>query len=347
MSDPSAGARRLLDRHFHPVELASVLGTGDERALALARAATGAPLAELLSRPGKGLRARFVERAFEIARAAPNDHAASDLGAELPPDLPHLLELLHCGSLIVDDVEDDALLRRGAPALHRIVGVPRAINGGNFLYFLPYRLLAQIALAPEVRLAMIDRITDCLIRCHHGQGLDLAVRVGDLQQSEVGSIVELSTTLKTGSLLELSCALGAIAAHASSTTEAALADFGREAGVALQMLDDLSGVFIPSRKDKAIEDLVAQRPTWAWAWIASAVDADLYDSMRAMLAAVAVTPSRADPLLEAMRVILEPMRRRPRARLYEALGRLRAAVGELPSIEAMWRDLRAMEQAYA
>jgi geranylgeranyl pyrophosphate synthase len=342
MSDPNPGARRLFDHHFNASELATVLGTDDDRALAVARTATGAPLADVISRPGKALRARFVERAFEIAR-----DAGGDADAALPPDLPHLVELLHCGSLIVDDVEDDAILRRGGPALHRIVGVARAINGGNLLYFLPLRSLAQIELAPALRLAMIDRITDGLIRCHHGQGIDLAVRVGDLRQCEVAPIVELSTTLKTGALLELSCALGAIAAHAPPSLETALADFGREAGVALQMLDDLSGVFVPSRKNKAIEDLVAQRPTWAWAWLASEVDAEKYAELSAMLAPIAATPSRADPLLEAMRVALEPMRRRPRARLDEALRALRTIVGEVPSFEALSRDLRAMERGYA
>lgn len=342
MSGADPRARGLLDLHFAAAELASVLGTDDARALALTRAATGAPLAEVLGRPGKQLRARFVERAFEIAR-----DVGGGLATALPPDLPHLIELLHCGSLIVDDVEDDALIRRGAPALHRIVGVPRAINAGNFLYFLPLRLLAQIDLAPHVRLAMIDRITDGLIRCHHGQGLDLAVRVGDLQQRDVARVVELSTTLKTGALLELSCALGAMAAGASAPIEAALADFGREAGVALQMLDDLSGVLVPSRREKGLEDLTAQRPTWAWAWLASGLDADRYDALRMMLAPIAATPSRAEPLLEAMRPTLESARLRPRARLYEAVARLRTVVGEVPSIDALWSDLREMERGYA
>lgn len=333
--------RQLLDRHFQHAELAAVIGTNDEQSLRLARTATGAPLEEMLGRPGKELRARFVEHAFAIAV-----EACGHNDARLPAELPYAVELLHCGSLIVDDVQDDAQVRRGGAAMHRMVGVPLAINAGNFLYFLPLRLLSQLDLAPMTRLAMLDRITNGLIRCHHGQGLDLAYRVGDMAQRDVTAVVELSTTLKTGALMELSCALGALAAGASPSVEAALADFGREAGLALQMLDDLGGFFVAARKNKAAEDLVAQRPTWAWAWIAQSVDDASFASLQTKLADAGTSEACLDSLIDAMRSRLAGVRQRPRQRLDRAFAALGASVGDCLALEPLLRDVRVLEQGY-
>ncbi|MGZ5968554.1 MAG: polyprenyl synthetase family protein, partial [Polyangiales bacterium] len=187
--------RPLLDRHFDADELTAILGTDDPIAHSLARRATWAPLADLLSRPGKGVRSRLVEHAFAIG------HEASPcVCASLPPQLPQVVELLHAGSLVVDDVEDAAKTRRGAPALHEIFGAPIAINAGNFLYFLPIVLVSQMQLDERTALAMHRRIARSLLRCHHGQGLDLALRVSDLAPNELRPAVEVTTSLKTGAL---------------------------------------------------------------------------------------------------------------------------------------------------
>jgi hypothetical protein len=60
-----------------------------------------------------------------------------------------VVESLHAGSLIVDDIEDDSDLRRDAATLHRIYGVPVALNAGNWLYFWPQVLLSRIPLTDE------------------------------------------------------------------------------------------------------------------------------------------------------------------------------------------------------
>ncbi len=46
-----------------------------------------------------------------------------------------LLELPHSGSLIIDDIEDNSLKRRGASAIHLIYGIDNSINAGNLIYF--------------------------------------------------------------------------------------------------------------------------------------------------------------------------------------------------------------------
>lgn len=52
-------------------------------------------------------------------------------------DIATIIELIHNGSLIVDDIEDGSDLRRGKPCVHKIYGEDIAINAGNAIYFLP------------------------------------------------------------------------------------------------------------------------------------------------------------------------------------------------------------------
>jgi geranylgeranyl pyrophosphate synthase len=334
-------AREVLDRHFGRDALAAMLGTDDATALALARRATWPALAELLSRPGKAVRARLVEHAFAVARAT-----AGAAGPPVPPILPQVLELLHAGSLVIDDVEDGATMRRGAPALHRLVGVPLAINAGNLLYFLPLALLEDLDVAPAVALAMHRRIARSLLRSHHGQGLDLALRASTLAPAEVRPAVELTSALKTGALTELACVLGAMAAGAAPLVENALADFGREVGIALQMLDDVSGIVSPRRRAKGLEDLRADRPTWAWGLLADRVDADALRRLQAAAGEVAAGNADAQPLLLRLRGELAGALAPCRARLDAAATALRGRIGAFAPVEHLVREVRALEDAY-
>ena len=163
------------------------------------------PLREFLGRPSKRFRARLVELGFRLA--------AGGEGAP-PRELASIIESLHAGSLIVDDIEDESEFRRDAPCLHRNVGMPLALNAGNFLYFWPQVLLAQSGLNPRIRLRAHERLAHCLMRCHQGQALDLSVRVDELGQADVPGVVMATAALKTGGLLGLATALGALAAGA-------------------------------------------------------------------------------------------------------------------------------------
>lgn len=216
-----------------------------------------APLFEFLNRPGKHFRGGLVAASWAIAGGEPRN---------LPKELPLILELLHAGSLIVDDIQDGSSMRRGAPALHELYGMPLALNTGNWLYFAASSLIDELELACGVKLELSRRVRSAVLRCHHGQALDLSVHVSTLQPAEIPGIVTTTTELKTAALVELAAMLGAIAAGGRSEHVDALARFGRELGIALQMLDDLGGVMASNRRDKGAEDLRHGRPTWVWAW---------------------------------------------------------------------------------
>lgn len=65
--------------------------------------------------------------------------------------------MLHTSSLLMDDVEDSSVLRRGQPVAHLIYGVPQTINTANYVYFLAYQELLKLrptATAAAVRPAL-------------------------------------------------------------------------------------------------------------------------------------------------------------------------------------------------
>lgn len=340
---PVPQVRALLDGHFDRRTLAHFLGTDDEGGIDLARRALMPALADFLARPGKEFRSRVVEHAFEVARAVGPTCAC----AYLPPELPAIVELLHAGSLVIDDIEDDAKSRRGAPALHRIHGVPIALNAGNWLYFWPFVLLSKMPLEPSTALAMHRKISATLLRCHHGQAVDLGVRITDLARHEIPAAVDLCTRLKTGSLFELAGALGAIAAHATPAVERAITVFAREVGVVLQIADDVSSILSPARRAKAHEDLLEARPTWPWAWLAKELSDDEFRPLQELAGEVVEGRVRPDVLVDALRPRLEPWaRRRAREHLDHAITDLRNAVGDGPVVERLIRDVRGLEHAH-
>lgn len=303
------------------------------------------PAREFLRRPGKRFRARLVEACWVLA--------GGDADA-MPAELPLIVELLHAGSLIVDDIEDGSHVRRGAAALHEIYGTAVALNTGNWMYFWPLALIDRLGrgLDPARTAELHRRARTTLLRCHQGQALDLALKVTELEQGEVPRVVKATTQLKTGALMELAAALGAIAAGGSDAAIEAMTRFGRELGKGLQMLDDLGGITCAARRDKGAEDLRLGRPTWPWAWAARATSqatfAELQRRARGLGdpdgdgSAWAVDALRQD--LAAL--IGELGRARVQSSLSLALAVLRDALGASPVLEAIEDEIQRLEQSY-
>lgn len=317
-------------------ELDSEPGSGHGVPARIWKRAIGQPLREFLERPGKEFRGELTEIFFRIG-------GGSDA---TPTNLPLVVEVLHAGSLIIDDIEDESLERRGRPTLHRIHGVPLALNAGNWLYFWAYSLLDELRLPAEAR-ALAERLTTrSLLDCHYGQALDLSIRVSELSQTEVPSVVRAATELKTGSLLGLAAGLGALVGGASRDTVAAALRFGRDLGTALQMLDDLSGILVARRAHKGHEDLRLDRPSWPWAWLATSLDGPAYDALRAKGDEVRAGAD-ADPLLSDLKSLLAPFaKRRVHEHLELAQSRLAAALPTRTSLAALRRELERLEKSY-
>ena len=289
---------------------------------------------EFLARPGKAFRARLIQTCFSLARG---EHAP------VPAEAIEAIELLHGGSLIVDDIQDDALTRRGAPALHRVIGTPRALNTGNWLYFVALSRLDALALAPETASELTRAAHVCLMRCHEGQALDLALRVGDLRRADLPSVVRFVSALKTGALTGFAAGLGASTAGASPAVTQRLTSFGQKVGVALQMLDDLGSFVAPKRHHKAREDLSGQRASWVWSWASETLDEHTFKQLVKQLSREAELELLRERLSEAVHAL-------GRSRVHEALELAKRELHTMftPSsaLDALHAELTHLEQSY-
>jgi geranylgeranyl pyrophosphate synthase len=295
-----------------------------------------APLRDFLARPSKGFRAELVGLGHRLGGGS----------GQAPLVLSLIVECLHAGSLIIDDIEDASLERRGAPALHCSFGVPLALNAGNYLYFWPQLLLTRAGLDDAARLAAHERIALCLTRCHEGQALDLQVRADQLPQRDVPKLALTISRLKTGGLLALAMALGALAAGAPAPRVDMIAELGRALGVGLQMLDDVSGIMNVARRHKALEDLRLGRVTWSWALLAQELDAPAYEARLRELRAL-MDGGAADVLLERLRFQLGALGvRGARAHVQAALSTLERGLGASGFREDVLAEFTKLERRY-
>lgn len=295
------------------------------------------PARDIISRSGKGVRSRLLENSWILGGGEP--------GA-LPELLPVAIELLHVGSLVIDDIEDDSAMRRGEPTLHRRYGLPRALNTGNWLCFLSFACLSRLPLAPEDRLALHEEMSLGLVRCHQGQALDISISVAELPRADVYDVVSTTTRMKTGALMALAAVMGARAAGASKDTLEAIRAFGTDLGVGLQMLDDWSGVATSRRKDKGLEDLRLGSPTWPWAWLSRDINQVGYAEL-AHSARDASIEWEFERVRERIRVHLAPIAPRLiEEQLEGALEALRSAMDDGPELEAIAHDLDELSRAY-
>ncbi len=295
------------------------------------------PAEEFLSRPGKAVRAMIVDAGWALGGGSVGD---------MPERLALVIELLHAGSLIIDDIEDGSQLRRGAPALHHVIGTPLAINTGSWMYFWALAEIEQLGLPSAAELAAYRATTRTLVRCHQGQALDLATPITELAVHDIPSVVAATTRLKTGALCALAARLGALAAGASEPVNTAVAQFGEAVGCALQMLDDLGSLASPQRRTKGREDLRAARPTWPWAWLAQH---DVFAWSRLIASARLVAAGDGDPDALADALIAETGalgRGHVHTAIATALDALVGVVGSSSVTRHLATELQRMESSY-
>ncbi|KAK3325230.1 putative farnesyltranstransferase [Apodospora peruviana] len=116
------------------------------------------PFDYLNEHPGKDFRSQLVK--------------AFDAWLQVPPEslevITKVIGMLHTASLLVDDVEDSSVLRRGFPVAHSIFGVPQTINSSNYIYFCALQELQKLKNPKAVAV-----FTEELLNLHRGQGMDL------------------------------------------------------------------------------------------------------------------------------------------------------------------------------
>jgi geranylgeranyl pyrophosphate synthase len=243
-------------------DLAELLGLDDISPIEdILRSALLDLVVEVASSPGKRIRPKLVSLSYRLISGTP----PSIVVAKQCRRCADAVEMIHAGSLIIDDIEDGSCMRRGHPALHVKVGVPLALNAGNWLYFWGLELLRMSELPDDTIYHLYEHCHRTLLRAHFGQAMDLSARIGTLSRCRVAAACLASMKLKTGALIGLATSLGGIIAGASPRVSSILDEFGQELGVALQMFNDLGNVIGKCDSSKRYEDLRLNRPSWVWA----------------------------------------------------------------------------------
>ena len=155
------------------------------------------------------------------------------------PDLPEAvrkaavaIECFHKASLIHDDIEDGDERRYDSPALHAEVGVPVALNAGDFLVGEGYRLLAEAGRPEAVAIAAEGHVT-----LSRGQGRELlwARAPRPLASMQVLDIFRQ----KTAAAFEVALRIGAVLGGADEATHDVLRKYSESLGIAYQIKDDI------------------------------------------------------------------------------------------------------------
>ena len=142
------------------------------------------------------------------------------------------IECFHKASLIHDDIEDGDEQRYQRPTLHTAVGVPVALNVGDFLVGEGYRLLGELGKAEMTAVAAQGHVT-----LSRGQGREL-LWVRNPEPLPSIQVLEIFRQ-KTAAAFEVALRLGAILGGADEGTHNVLCKYSEALGIAYQIKDDL------------------------------------------------------------------------------------------------------------
>ncbi|PVI01463.1 geranylgeranyl pyrophosphate synthetase [Periconia macrospinosa] len=175
------------------------------------------PYDYLVGHPGKDIRRQCI--------------AAFNKWLKVPADrlevITRVVDMLHTSSLLVDDVEDNSLLRRGIPVANSIYGVAQTINTANYVYFKALQELISMG-----NPALVQIYSEELLNLHRGQGMELHWRDSLTCPSESDYLEMVDN--KTGGLFRLAIKL----MQAESAVNVDCAPLVSTIGLLFQILDD-------------------------------------------------------------------------------------------------------------
>ncbi|MDW8076591.1 MAG: polyprenyl synthetase family protein [Nitrososphaerota archaeon] len=157
-------------------------------------------------------------------------------------DMAIIPEIVHNGTLIVDDVEDNGDFRRGKECIHKIYGVDIAVNVGNTMYYLPLLgLLNDKRVPPDKMLAIMRCYVEEMLRLSLGQAMDIAWHKGLVEEITEEHYMQMCA-FKTGSLSRMAVGIAGIMAGADHRLLENLKEFAESLSIAFQIQDDILNI---------------------------------------------------------------------------------------------------------
>ena len=237
--------------------------------------------------------------------------AAVTIAGVLPPGIARLgaaLEMLHTYSLIHDDLPalDNDDLRRGKPTCHVVFGEAIAILAGDALQTRAFEVLAGLQSPPAATVQIIGLIANAVGTVEGmigGQVLDIESE----HHKPTADLVNAIHRAKTGALIRVAVVAGGVYAGATAEDAARLDLFGRKAGLAFQIADDVLDLTVDSAHlgKTAGKDLAAEKATWPAVYGIEQSERDAARLIEEAFAALEPYGSRADGLKAVARYLVE------------------------------------------
>ena len=174
----------------------------------------------LLNSGGKRLRPCLTLVSAKLCGYAGTEHIG----------LAAAVELIHTATLLHDDVVDESALRRGEETANNVWGNKASILVGDFLLGQSFRLMVE-----SKSLEVLRILSDASAIIAEGEVLQM-VAANNLDTSE-SSYIQIVAS-KTATLFAAACEIGAVVAGETAEKQEALRNFGRNLGIAFQIVDD-------------------------------------------------------------------------------------------------------------
>jgi geranylgeranyl pyrophosphate synthase len=220
------------------------------------------PIWDLLTRKGKRWRPIFGILLLEALGKSSENYEASAC----------LSELVHSGALVIDDIEDNSLLRRGEECLHLKYGLDVALNAGNTLYFLPsVELFNHKYLDNLKKLRIHEIMMNTYLQAHFGQTVDiywskhltpqnLVSWMNDSFEEKILQMYDYKTAAGAKGLAEVA----SVIVEVDDKIKQTCIEFARTFAVAFQIIDDVHNFSDSPRWTKTCgEDLSNGKTTYA------------------------------------------------------------------------------------
>ncbi|CAH1794688.1 unnamed protein product [Owenia fusiformis] len=172
--------------------------------------------------PGKQIRTK-LSKAFNYWLKIPDDKLLA---------IAEVTQMLHNASLLIDDIEDNSVLRRGIPVAHHIYGIPHTINTANYVYFIALDKVQQLGHQDATKV-----FTEQLLELHRGQGMDIYWR--DAYTCPTEEEYKRMVLQKTGGLFGLAVRLMQLFSQNKSNLKPLLDSLG----LYFQIRDDFANLY--------------------------------------------------------------------------------------------------------
>jgi geranylgeranyl pyrophosphate synthase len=182
-------------------------------------------------------------------------------------DFAAIPEVIHNGTLVIDDIEDTSELRRGKPCTYKLYGVDISVNVGNAMYYMPLLSLMtkEVKLSAKVLCGIYEVYVQEMINLSMGQAMDIAWHRGLANADNIAEADYLQMcAYKTGTLARMAAKMAAVISGAEEMLVEKLGRFAESIGVAFQMQDDildLTGQEFAKKKGGVGQDITEGKRT--------------------------------------------------------------------------------------